>query len=464
MTRLGRPCGLVLAFSFVLALLAGVMPVAAQAQVERVIGGKPAPSGKWLFQASLLIDKPKRNGKAICGGALIAANWVLTAAHCLVDAEDGAVSAAANVHVRLGSTNRSIGGEEHSVRRVIPHADYDPRHIVNDIALLELDRASSLPIVTAEATTSGASSRVIKAQASPWAVVIGWGLTDPRAKAAVEELQEASLPIIDNDRCNASLSENLRPEGPIDDRRLCAGQSEGGIDSCNGDSGGPLLVQGSGNGWVQVGIVSYGERDCGKPNSYGVYTRVASFAPWITRTIGAPSPSPSPVQPIGLGATSSAPTIIDKASQQRGRIALAMSKRDLRIGDRFELAVASDFDGYLALFDINEKNEVTLLFPNPRSAIANKDGSVRAGAPLRLPDSTYGFALQAAEPRGRGRVLAFVVSDRAKLADLSSSMGFRALNDANARFAELERAVTSPSSAGSAPLRWGAALIDYIVQ
>lgn len=56
---------------------------------------------------------------------------------------------------------------------------------------------------------------------------------------------------------------------------ICAGVDEGGKGSCNGDSGGPLTVQG-----IQVGITSW-SNGCVRPDFPTVYTRVASFIDWI---------------------------------------------------------------------------------------------------------------------------------------------------------------------------------------
>ena len=54
-----------------------------------------------------------------------------------------------------------------------------------------------------------------------------------------------------------------------------------GIDSCQGDSGGPLVYRTeAGDPWTQIGIISYGGRECGG-GFPGVYTRVAAYTDWI---------------------------------------------------------------------------------------------------------------------------------------------------------------------------------------
>ena len=68
--------------------------------------------------------------------------------------------------------------------------------------------------------------------------------------------------------------------GKINERFLCAGYKEGGIDACGYDSGGPLVCPVDGGRWILAGIVSWGER-CALPHKYGVYTNVHEFTDWM---------------------------------------------------------------------------------------------------------------------------------------------------------------------------------------
>lgn len=107
------------------------------------------------------------------------------------------------------------------------------------------------------------------------AVITGWGLTDNYFWClASETLQQVSVPIVSNHTCREAYSEET-----ITDNMVCAGYSDGGKDTCHGDSGGPLMVQ-DGDTWHLAGITSWGQ-GCAEPGYYGVYTRISQFTDFI---------------------------------------------------------------------------------------------------------------------------------------------------------------------------------------
>jgi hypothetical protein len=251
----------------------------ARAQLSgRVVGGHDAPVGAYPFQAYLLAD----GGRYACAATLIRPEWVLTAGHCTQDPVTHERFKPDQFELRIGSRTKSSGGETRRVRAVFVHDGYSKPHAYeNDIALLQLDRPSDLPTVRLEGQPAGEGRLSVEPKASPWVRVVGWGYVDSHTRTTSEVLQEAQLPLVPAAVCNESMPSELTDAGPIDERRLCAGQNEGGVDSCNGDSGGPLLSKDETGRDLQIGIVSYGVTDCGRPKAYGVYTRVAAFEPWI---------------------------------------------------------------------------------------------------------------------------------------------------------------------------------------
>jgi secreted trypsin-like serine protease len=185
-----------------------------------------------------------------CGATLIAADWAVTAAHCVIADLPGS----GFQRVVLGR-QRSDGtdGETINVTQVIRHEAYNDQENRNDIALLKLATKST----------------------------------------------HTPVPIVSQTTCNQQY------QGIIDERQVCAGLPAGGKDSCQGDSGGPLFEKVDGQN-VQVGIVSFGN-GCARANFSGVYTAVASFRDWIqTNTNGAVPATTSTTADAGAPTTTDA--------------------------------------------------------------------------------------------------------------------------------------------------------------
>jgi secreted trypsin-like serine protease len=214
-----------------------------------------------------------------CGATLIAADWAVTAAHCVIADLPGN----GFQRVVLGR-QRSDGtdGETINVAQVIRHEAYDDQENRNDIALLKLATKSTHTPVRLATKAEWPKLRA----AGTNVTVIGWGATSEGGEQSTTLLQ-VTVPIVSQSTCNQQY------QGIIDERQVCAGLAGGGKDSCQGDSGGPLFEKVDGQN-VQVGIVSFGN-GCARADFAGVYTAVASFRDWIqTNTNGAvPATTPS---------------------------------------------------------------------------------------------------------------------------------------------------------------------------
>lgn len=240
------------------------------AQVSpRIINGSDATLGEWPSIVALVTRGQNAFDGQFCGGSFLGDRYVLTAAHC-VDFRDPTTI---DVVIGINNLNNEASeGVRVPVRRIYIHEDYVDRTLLNDIAILELDRA----VVADQITLAAADARVGTAVGTTLKVA-GWGTTSPSGRSNFPSvLQQVEVDLIDQAVCQTAMREGI--SSMENSANFCAGRNN--QDSCRGDSGGPIIVTSTG---AQLGIVSWGGPVCALNNTYGVYTNVSYFADWITQ-------------------------------------------------------------------------------------------------------------------------------------------------------------------------------------
>ncbi|GHA40491.1 trypsin-like serine protease [Photobacterium aphoticum] len=286
-----------------------------------VVGGDPVTdisTQSWMASLRIVSMDNAHN----CGASVIADNWLVTAAHCVVTPGSNGkymVIPPQHLNVAVGSATIDLSDVAHlySVSHVVVHPDYMPDGdfeqdyngdiIVNktglysDIALLRVHRSFPADSVTPITLASPEIANEIDTRlAAEWDAanrvkntsVSGWGAVDPGASEAPNTLQQAELTFLPIADCFQLIEQGNSIHGiiesPFDLTKICSISPEirdditivepdpeldedgnpveqdpvytgdYGADSCKGDSGGPLRAQDANGNWVQIGIVSGG--------------------------------------------------------------------------------------------------------------------------------------------------------------------------------------------------------------
>jgi hypothetical protein len=211
--------------------------------------------------------------------------------------------------------------------------------------------------------------------------------------------------------------------------QICAGLEQGGKDSCQGDSGGPLVAEGEEEEPRQIGIVSWGD-GCAVEKAYGVYTRVSNYANWIQqhvsklRSASRLGPQPNLTNDQLNEFFVQLEDILEPAKE---RLSLGIQGgNSVRVGEKIRFEATSNIEGRLIILDVDANRKVTLIYPN--SFVDKGDiGKISAGETVTIPGPEYpGFtSFQAAEPLGKGYLVALVAPEDFDIERYAADAGIR---------------------------------------
>ncbi|OXU26967.1 hypothetical protein TSAR_008788 [Trichomalopsis sarcophagae] len=267
-------------FKFAFLVMASCSVDHADSKHVRMVGGYVAKPGDFKYQVSV-----QSNHVHMCGGALISDQHVLTAAHCLVNRPDNhfydeKVQGPLTVKAAIKNLNdpNFVYAEVQELAVSDLYMNSQELFYVYDFAILKLRTKIDL---------RNPNVQVVKLPAfntqdiytGKYADVAGWGTAyNVVTKTYVNpnELLALTLEIWDTEYCNQVFGGNLQVDA---ENQICgyAPRDDGKLyGTCQGDSGSPLVYQGT-----VIGVASSAPIPCGREHNPSVFARISSYIPFI---------------------------------------------------------------------------------------------------------------------------------------------------------------------------------------
>lgn len=254
-----------------------------QAVSTRIARGELAETGMFPYQAGLLLQLRQGDGRQ-CGGSLISLDFVLTAAHCLIDAESARVYLGSNIYTDEAASAQVFEVQQPQFKVYPGYPGFGGYH---DLALIRLPRparpsANVQPIALALEFMQPPLLEGQLVSSSGWGALGDDDELNNQSPFEGESnlLHYVDVPVLEQDICIC----NFLP-GLVSTRRHICTDGRNGRGGCQGDSGGPLVYLWRNISYL-IGVTAFGSTTGCELGAPTVYTRVAAYLGWILGEAG----------------------------------------------------------------------------------------------------------------------------------------------------------------------------------
>ncbi|KAF2348850.1 Serine proteases trypsin domain [Trinorchestia longiramus] len=248
--------------------------------LAKIVGGRTISPRETPWSVSLMIregNKLRHN----CGGVIVSEDLILTAAHCFRKHPKQ------NYVVRVGEHDllaNDDGQKDYLVDKLWVHDEFDTNiEFNNDIAVLKIMRVNGRGLQLGNGAVEAVClpSKDERLSELQDCSITGWGTLTENAPAVPQRLPRVgAVEIYDMATCTSS---NGYGKFEVTSGMTCAGRLDGRVDTCTGDSGGPLTCIKNGR-HVLYGITSWG-KGCGQRGKPGMYTKVTKYLRWLNQFV-----------------------------------------------------------------------------------------------------------------------------------------------------------------------------------
>ena len=267
---------------------------------ERIIGGDSIKGQILPWQTRLIISD-----QYLCGGSIIAPQWIVTAAHCVADDNGNAISSesiVASVTTEYDSGYNDVFSVPSD--KIIVHPEWIATNgslASSDIALIHVEKPFPedrvIKLITADELDTlylDFEQTWVNNQArEPNLIAAGFGKMANGNTAGITNMQYVWLSGAPKNAENCTFYDPVNNTYVNKDKVVCAATPDPAKskDTCFGDSGGSLIAKLSSKasdkdfGTRLIGATSYGQADCSSSITQAAYASIGYYQDWLYRTL-----------------------------------------------------------------------------------------------------------------------------------------------------------------------------------